>query len=80
MTAAREALEKYAAHEIDFGREWGTDSREEIATDAIDALRAVLDLHVQLFDGRVAMCKHDGYSWPCPTVHLIQTALGDTTP
>ena len=58
---------------------------EELAPDMLAALRAVLDLHVEIEypfpdddEGPIRGCSGcGGRSWPCPTVRAVEAALGE---
>ena len=46
----------------------------------LDALRAVLNLHQpydQCVDGCCRYCEDCEHQWPCPTVYVINAALGE---
>lgn len=47
--------------------------------DLADALRAVLDLHVQTADEDTApfqSCRACAHDWPCPTLEAVAEKLG----
>lgn len=83
MTGPRELLDTYAAAEA-IDDDYKHPTYEDVAPEAVAALRAVLDLHrpnSKTID-QWTKCLHchdqdggDYRSWPCPTVQAITKEL-----